>query len=661
MSDEAAGQAAATADSLERSLRSAVQRLQRARPFAKPALVPPTLELVRRLLLQPQGVDKLYQLAPELDQAGVFAGSDWEAPQSLLASLVGNTLEHGDRHAVVIECVNLLRMLAIGDGTYHVEGVSAEHARHFLTQVLAHNLNRVFAAASGEVLRLRQTELSPIVDNLFRFLAEHIGYEDILGSLCAEIWRVLGQRPIQVGHVKAMITQIAITLRRTEGQVGDARLGADRLISALFAPTQGCLDDPGLDLYQERLRGMDASALQLEASGFARAMLDVGLVSDYHTCFLRWLMREDRTTLLPDALGLSTTGRDCLQCYPELVQALIEHAVHVETAQAVYGLAMLLERGILFTPSVAPGLWRQIGLPLSEQSANTLGVVFGTAQPPRVVLLAAVISILGQPLGVGQGNNPTCQAARALSMWSLNEPDYLLQLIAQVARFDSILMHFEGQAINSGSLVHAQTLPIPIDNDPVSTLLVPHLDRIYHEMGARCAGRGEDPHCWINPEFHGWWVGREFAIAVDVASGKLEDYERFLRHFYASYHPLYNGNQPMIHPQPAGVAMTDSLGRFVGWHAIALLRVALDHEGNTRVYFFNPNNDSGQDWGKDVIVSTQGSGERFGESSLPFAQLASRLYIFHDEPLSLPPMDAVPQEEIDAAYAMAVESWAEER
>lgn len=662
MSDAADTRPGITAeDTLEKSLQSAVQRLDRARPFAKPGMAPSVLELARRLLLRPDGIERLYGWTPRLDSAGVFAGSDWQHPETLLAGLVANTFEQGDRQAVTIECINLLRALAVATGNHSCPGYSPEQARHFLTQVLAHNLSRVVTGSSSEVLRLRQTELTPVVDQLFQFLVRHIGYEDILGKLCEEIWRILGQRPLQVQSVKAMITQIALTLTRSEGHIGDARLGADRLISALFGPTQGSVDDPGLPAYRERLGAMDFSALQQEAGGFARAMHDVGLVSDYHACFLRWLLEEGRQELVADTLGLSSTGRDSLQCYSELTYALITEAIHTETAQSVYGLAMMLERGILYMPSIAPGLWRQLALPLSDQAANTLAVVFGTQHPPGVYLLAGVIAVLGQPLGVGQGNNPTCQSARAISMWSYSDPDFLLQLVAQAARFDSLLMHFEGQAINSGSLSTGLARGIPIDNDPVSTLLVPHIDRIYHEMGQRCAGRGEDPHCWINPEFHGWWVGREFAIAVDIHSGKLRDFDRFLRHFFASYHPLYNGNQPLIHPQPAGLAMTDSLGRFVGWHAISLLRVALDQAGTMRVYFYNPNNDSGQHWGQDVVVSTQGNGERFGESSLPFTQLASRLYIFHDEPLSVPPLESVPEEDVAAARALALASWARER
>jgi hypothetical protein len=113
----------------------------------------------------------------------------------------------------------------------------------------------------------------------------------------------------------------------------------------------------------------------------------------------------------------------------------------------------------------------------------------------------------------------------------------------------------------------------------------------------------------------------------------LQDLEGFIRFFYASYHPFYNGNQPLIHPQPAGIAVTDSAARFIGWHAITILRVALDPDEVMRVYFFNPNNDSGQNWGDGVVVSTSGKGERFGEASLPFEQFASRLYIYHFDPL----------------------------
>jgi hypothetical protein len=269
--------------------------------------------------------------------------------------------------------------------------------------------------------------------------------------------------------------------------------------------------------------------------------------------------------------------------------------------------------------------------------------------------------LLGQPLGIGQGNNPTCQSARALSMWALNDPDYLLWLLAQAISMDRIIIHFEGSPLDSSQLALGLSQLPPLDADPVSVILVPHIDRVYAEMGRRVADRGEDPHRWINPELHGWWVGREFHIAVDVATGKLCNHAMFISDFYRAYHPLHNGNDPVIHPQPAGIAVTDSTGLFIGWHAISIIRVAVDQAGVTRVYFFNPNNDSGQDWGQGIVVSTHGNGERLGEGSLPIDQFTSRLYIFHDDGLPSTAARPVDDAVIASIEEMAKGSWARDR
>lgn len=80
-----------------------------------------------------------------------------------------------------------------------------------------------------------------------------------------------------------------------------------------------------------------------------------------------------------------------------------------------------------------------------------------------------------------------------------------------------------------------------------------------------------------------------------------------------------------------------------------------------RTYFFNPNNDSGQDWGQNIIVSTERNGERYGESSLPIEQLASRLYIFHYDPLEKA-RDTMPDDEvIQPIIELAHKSWASDR
>lgn len=631
------------------------KRLGQASDFARPAHAAEVLDAARPLLCLPGGVAALYERAGALQVAGVFAGSDWEYPERLQPQLVPGTLKFAEVRVVTLECLSLLRWLAIAEGRATHPGIAAEQAVHFLREVLAVNLDFVFDRAT-ELSRERRTEGARQV---FAFLAERIGYDSMLEQLVEEVWRIMRQRPVKVDGVKTMITKLAVYLDDPQTGVNGLR-GADRLISALFGPTQGTHYDPGVEAYREALAHMDVQTLKQEASGFARAMADTGLVSVYHPVLMRWLL-EQQPDLIPVALGLSTTGTESYLNFNELVRELIDRTAHPETCQAIYGLSCLLERGILFSPPLVPALWRQIRLPLHARTAEMLTRVFGPGLSPEAHLLAGLLNVLGQPFGVGQGHNPTCQAARAISMWAWNDPDYLMQLVAWAARDGAITMHFEGQPLDSSLLPAGLVDVLNLDLDPVSLLLVPHLDRIYFGMGRLAAGRGEDPHKWVNPEFHGWWVVRGFAIAVDVASGQLERYDEFVRDFHASYHPHYNGNHVQIHPQPAGVAVTDSGGRFVGWHAITLIRTAPDLRGEMRAYFYNPNNDGGQDWGCGVVVSTEGNGEYFGESSLPFAQLASRLYIFHHDPLEPGDPASVPDETVATVRQMAAESWARDR
>lgn len=637
----------------------AVERLAEAPAFAKPSRLRPVLDTARRVLLADGGLAAVEARAGTIEAAGLFAGTDWERPQLLNPTLSPQALTSDDGDIVVLEAISELRMLSVAVGASTHPDLPADAARHHLAQVLALNLTLLFGTPS-EAERERGGRAGRISRALLRHVADRIGYEHVLSQLVDEIWRILQQRPIQADPVKEMITEIAIFRNRPDIDLGPGGHGVDRLISSLYGTTHACREDPGVDVYRERIGSMDRASLQNEASGFARAMHDTGLVSSYHAVLLQFLRDHDEH-LLGEALGLGNTGRDCLLRYRTLVQRLIEEAVHPQTAQGIYGLSLFLDRGILHQAPVVPALWRQIQLELAPAARERLALAFGESPRPETWLLSGVLSMLGQPLGVGQGNNPTCQSARALSMWAHNDPDYLLQMVVWAARDDEVVMHFEGQAISSREIGAGVASNLPMDLDPVSLVLVPHLDRIYAEMGRRCIGREGDPHRWVNPEFHGWWSGRGFRINVDVATGQLTDLEDFFRHFYATYHPTYNGDQPLTHPQPAGVAVTDNAARFVGWHAITLLRVARDPEGIMRVYFFNPNNDSGQNWGDGVVVSTSHHGEHFGESSLPFEQFASRLYIFHFDPLEGGELARVGREELDRVIDLVHRSWGADR
>ncbi|WP_182348792.1 hypothetical protein [Tomitella gaofuii] len=640
-------------------LSSATEQLTRAGGLATTTQTRRVLDGLRLALREEGGPAQIQARAAEIDASGIFAGTDWDQPHQLVPALSRGSLRETNSDIVVLELASDLRLAAVAAGTYTHPAVTAAQAHQHLAQVLAVNSSLLFAAPT-EAQRARQDTLAQVTRSVLRHIAGEIGYAGVLDELVEEIWRILRQRPIQVEHVTATITEIAAARADPQIDLGSGGIGADRLISSLYGTTDACREDPGVAVYRQRLASMDDGALAFEASGFARSMHDTGLVSPYHAVLVRFI-RDNGRLLLGDALGLSSTGRESLLCYHELVGALIDAAVHPETAQCVYGLALLLERGILFQSPVAPALWRQLSLTLCPQARARLEAAYGTRLDAGTRLLAGTLSVLGQPLGIGQGDNPTCQSARAMSMWAYNDPDYLLQTITWAARDDEIVMHFEGRALSSQDSAAGVATAFPVDLDAVSLLVVPHLDRIYAEMIRRCADRGGDPHRWVNPEFHGWWSGRGFRINVDVPTGRITGLEDFLRHFYGSYHPLHNGNQPLIHPQPAGVAVTDSAARFVGWHAITILRVALDPDAVMRVYFYNPNNDSGQDWGDGVVVSTAGHGERFGEGSLSFEQFASRLYIYHFDVLEQGEPASVTRDEIDTVTGYVHRSWGMDR
>ena len=635
---------------------AALADFARARSASPQASSLGLLERARLLMTLPGGFDVVYRRVRALESAGIFGTSDWARPSILQPALAKHSLREAGAVTTVVEAISEIRLLAVVRGDYFHPGISSEQARHFLTQVMALNLD-LLSGTLTEADRERPKQLGTIVQQLYQYLISHLGYDSLLDSLVAEVWRLLEQGPVQVDSICDMIGQIAKCLYDPELKT-TGTADATRLVRALFAPTPGSWEDPGLDVYQLRLAKMDDVELSAEASEFARNMHDTGLASPYHAVFLRFLRTSNEDELIPTALGLTMTGLDDFYCYNQLVDALIDEAIFPETCQAVYGLTMMLERGSLFTPPVAQALWRQIKLRLSPETEQALSEAFGDAVPPRVFLLAGVLNLLGQPLGVGQGNNPSCQSAIGLSMWAANEADYLLQVLAWAARDNEVLSRFEGWEVSSKNLEPGLVTDTPVDVDPVSLILIPHLDRIYGEMWRRCEDRDDDAHRWINPEFYGWWVSHGFKVVADIHTGEIKDYDGFIRHFYASYHPYYNGNIPVIHHQPAGIAVTDSAARFVGRHAITILRVTLSPSNEMRVYFFNPNNDSGQDWGQGITCSTRGHGEIRGEASLPIAEFASRLYAFHYDTLELGDLAAIPEAEVARVMELGCGSWA---
>ncbi|HET8792073.1 MAG TPA: hypothetical protein VFM75_12770, partial [Modicisalibacter sp.] len=326
MNDDRNANESGSLEKLLDNLDEAVAILARTKDFAKPLKTGRVLTVARRVFMQEGGCDALEQRASDIEAAGIFNGSDWAKPQILIPSLASHALRSGVSETVMMEALSELRLLAVANGTYLHPEISKEQAHHYLTQVLALNLELLFTPPS-EAERVQQGDLALLSRALYRHLAEGIGYEHVIDQLIDEIWRILQQRPIQVESVKQMILQIAACRANPDIDLGNSGQGADRLISSVFGPTHGCREDPGLDVYLERLNSMDSAALQYEATGFARAMHDTGLVSPYHTILLRHLL-DHGEHLMAEAMGLSSTGRDCLLCYRELVHAMIDLGVH---------------------------------------------------------------------------------------------------------------------------------------------------------------------------------------------------------------------------------------------------------------------------------------------------------------------------------------------
>ncbi|RFF27923.1 hypothetical protein DZK25_05490 [Wenzhouxiangella sp. 15181] len=637
----------------------ALESVARVTPIAKAGQLPRLFNATLRLLRRPGGAATLYAHAGRLDEAGVFEGSDWNHPERLQPELSRGSLT-GAADALSVEALSRLRMLAIAEGDYRHPLVSAEAARHFLQRSLVLNLDLLLGDHS-EAGRSGGGH-HEAVQNLLSFELDRLGGTNLVEALVTEADHILEQRPIDVSGVRQLLEHIERLLRRTDLSEETAALERGRLLlDASRGPTELSSTSPeaSVALFQE-LPGAQQDG---ELAALGHSMNETGLVCPAHGAILRFLAESGSDEQLVLAMGLDPVGADSLDAFNALVRALIVEGVHPATAQCIVALSNLLDHGTLFFPPVPPALWRLTRLdPLPEVAAH-LRKEFGHEDPPsgRSLLLAGVIGVLGLPLGVSQGNNPTCQSARAISLWAQIDPGFLLELVMWAARDDEIDLHFEGDLIRSSELSEGLIEDFHTELDTVSLVLVPHLDKIYWEMGRRIVGRGEDGHRWINPEFHGWWVHRGFATTFDYASGAVNDFSGFIRQFHAAYHPRYNGGADLIYPQPAGIVATDPFGNFIGLHAIAIQRVALGPEGVMRVYFYNPNNEGRQDWGQGIVTSTRGHGEVPGESSLPFEQFCARLYVFHFNERELGDPDTVPEDTVDAIAGQVRTSWAAEK
>jgi hypothetical protein len=92
-------------------------------------------------------------------------------------------------------------------------------------------------------------------------------------------------------------------------------------------------------------------------------MRETDLVSPYHAVLVRYCNRY-KQAILPIAMELNDKGSANLNEHFSIVTELIKVAIHPSTCQSLYGLTRLLERGVLSSSPVIPGLRRLIELDL---------------------------------------------------------------------------------------------------------------------------------------------------------------------------------------------------------------------------------------------------------------------------------------------------------
>ncbi|MBR9861374.1 hypothetical protein GYB22_11625 [bacterium] len=602
------------------------------------------------------GMAYLYEKSPELDKAGIFENSSWSDPKRLTPSLVKGTLTAG-YPAFAMEILSELRMLAYAKGE-HENALDVKSARDYLEEVIVQNLEFAFQELTEETrLAIPEQNIKKIY-NLFKLLIEEADLRGIKGKLAEELRLVCEQRPIVTQKTRNLIDLADKKFELDETKEEDHALLF--FINAIKSPSHFTKSRPSIEEYESLIGNLSETDLMKEINELGTFMRMTGLASQYQAIMLLHVC-EAKPELIGDVLALEDRGRAELAKHRDFVIKLIQEIVSGDCYYCIYGLSRMLRKGLFSRKAVRASINNIRMVNINSHVENR--ILKSQTKPGKQVsakqyLIAATFQVLGQPLGIGQGNNATCQSARGISMWSQHAPAKLVNKIITVASQNNLIMRFENTELESNKLAKGLIDKLDYNLDAVSAVLVPHLDKIYNEMMRRASGRFEDPHKWVNPALYGEWMQVGFASAYSYLSNSIQDYRGFIRLFYATFHLDYNGGKRMVYPNPIGIFITSKSGAMLGFHAISLLRIARDPEGEMRAYFLNPNNEGRQNWGQDIKPSVHGFNERHGESSLPFKQLAARVYAFHFNILEAKSHTGeVPEKDIDEIEDLAKESW----
>jgi len=633
------------------------KEFSQATALTKPEKAKKMMSQIDLLIDNLEGLDYIFQHIEDLSNAGIFDGSPWADPSKLVASLVNGTLKSGHPNST-IEILSELRLLSIATGKMQVESITSADAENFVQEVIVINLEFVFNEPLEETRLLMSEHELKKVHALFQFIAEKTKLDNVKEKLVEELTLICEQRPVVTEKQRKIIALVKEKIDLDPKKDIDARLL--KFQRCIYRPTIKTVNK-NHQAYQSVLKDLSLDKLREESIEMSKAMLSFGLVSQYHAVLLIYLIEKGHKDLIPLCLGLTEVGGARWREYDAFISNLMLKTIHPYNAQCIYGLAKMLESGIISRDAVRSGLANLLTIEVHPEVEAR--ILKSTKTPHENIsalqyLVGALFRVLGQPLGVGQGNNPTCQSARGISMWSQHAPAKLIHMVQTAATYNDLTFRFEAQEIKASEVGLGLVQNLDHNLDAVSVTLVPMLDKIYNEMMLRASGRVEDPHKWVNPALYGQWIQIGFASAYDYLYNAIVDYDGFIRVFYGMCHPKYNGGNRLIYPNPVGIFITSSKGDMLGFHAVSLLRVDKDHKGVYRAYFLNPNNEGRQDWGQHIKPSVYGNGEIYGESSLPLHEFGARIYAFHYNNLeAADKMEDVPEEEVQKIQKLAKESW----
>ncbi len=603
-----------------------------------------------------KGLEFLFDKCIELEEAGIFKDTAWNNPERQVPALVKGTLLSGHPNSS-FEILSELRILAYALGRKGSSNLTSEEAKSFLEEAVVHNLEFAFDELKEESrLKITPQERKKIV-NHFKFLLEKAELEGIKEKLTEEIKMICEQRPVVKNNVRNLIQTVYHKMDLDDQNEINSKL--QFYVNSIYFPAPLVERNPNFENYQHALKNSDKKELEMEAKSIGKYLDETGLTNPYQAMLLLHLL-DNKPELVPDTLHLNNSGLSEWQQFQDYVTDLIKQTFNEDNHIGIYGLKRMLERNLFSRRAVRAGLTnlKLVSIhPEVERRILRSVIEPSNKVSPKQYLLGSLIGILGQPTGVGQGNNPSCQSARGISMWAHHTPGKLIDMITTVTSTNNLIMRFEQDELESLKLGKGLVEKLDHNLDAVSVVLVPHLDKIYNEMMNRAANRGQDPHKWTNPAFYGQFVPIGFASPYDYLTNSIVDFRGFVRRFYALFHPKYNGSHEMVYPNPVGIFITSSKGDMLGFHAVSLLRID-KHDGEYRAYFLNPNNEGRQDWGQGIKPTVYANGEKHGESSLPVYQFIARTYAFHYDNLNIEhEQRTIPEEEIDKVESLAKAGW----